>query len=83
MRDLDPRSSSSSASRRSNPYRTPRRAPDGPRVERRLAPSLPMQIRSEAAMLAAFERAQNVMASGRPVGIVAERTARVVPAGRP
>jgi len=83
MRDLAPRSASSSVSRPSKGYRTPRRAPEGPRIERRLAPSLPMRIRSEAAMLAAFERAQNVMSSGRLVGIVAERMARAVPPGRP
>lgn len=59
--------------------RAPGRAARAPRSDRQLAPLL-LRIPSEAAMLAAFDRAQNVP-SGRRVGIVADRPAHFVPPG--
>lgn len=80
MRDHSPNSSSSSGSRPAKRRRAPRRASYAPRAERHLAPLLVMRIPSEAAMLAAFDRAQNVMPFRR-VGVVAERLAHFVPPG--
>lgn len=81
MRDRSPRSSSTSDSRPSNRGRALRRASSARSPARYVTADAPMSMRaaaSEAAMLAAFDRAQSVV-SGRLVGIMAERRARFVP----